>query len=102
MKWDMDRVRPLGVWVLGALPIAFLGVVMWQARWIGDDGLINIRVVNNILDGYGPVFNVGERVEVYTSPLWVFVLVLIGLLGIQPDVGSVYGGYLLSIIRSFL
>ncbi|MCB9507057.1 MAG: hypothetical protein H6698_07385 [Myxococcales bacterium] len=66
-------------WVtLAALVIAAFAVMVWRQRWIGDDGFINLRVAANLLDGYGPVFNVGERVEAYTSALW---LVLVALLG---------------------
>lgn len=43
-------------------------------RWITDDAFIDLRVVNNIVAGHGPVFNVGERVEAYTNPLWIIVL----------------------------
>ena len=46
----------------------------WLHRWTSDDAFINFRVVDNLLAGNGPVFNAGERVEVATSPLWLFVL----------------------------
>src|SRR5690606_21897267 len=32
------------------------------------------RYASNLLDGHGPVFNVGERVQGYTHPLWLAVL----------------------------
>jgi arabinofuranosyltransferase len=41
-----------------------------------DDALINIRVVRQLLAGNGPVFNIGERVEVGTSPLWIYLVSL--------------------------
>jgi arabinofuranosyltransferase len=41
---------------------------------MSDDGYIHLRVVKQLLAGHGPVFNVGERVEASTSPLWVFIL----------------------------
>ncbi|MEU8637355.1 arabinofuranosyltransferase [Amycolatopsis sp. NPDC048633] len=44
-----------------------------------DDGLIVLRTVQNLLDGNGPVFNAGERVEANTSTLWTYVLALGGL-----------------------
>lgn len=48
---------------------------MWSHRWMSDDGFINLRIVDNVVGGHGPVFNVGERVEAGTSQLWLFVLV---------------------------
>ncbi|WP_019931913.1 flagellar motor control protein ZomB [Nocardia sp. BMG111209] len=46
----------------------------WQRRWIADDGLIVLRTVRNLLAGYGPVFNEGERVETNTSAAWTYVI----------------------------
>ena len=58
-----------------ALALAWLG---WQRRWVAEDAFIDLRVVNHLLGGHGPVFNVGERVEAYTNPLWVALLTLAG------------------------
>ncbi|MEA2474928.1 MAG: arabinofuranosyltransferase [Thermoleophilaceae bacterium] len=65
------------LWLRGVailLPALALAVVAWSHRWMSDDGFINLRVTQNLLDGHGPVFNVGERVEAYTSPLWIALL----------------------------
>ena len=51
-----------------------LAILGWQQRWVSDDAFINLRVVDMLGDGHGPVFNVGERVEAYTSTLWIAVL----------------------------
>jgi arabinofuranosyltransferase len=63
---------------LGAVPVAVLAVAAWSQRWVSDDGFINLRVVDQLLAGNGPVFNVGERVEAFTSPLWVALLTAAG------------------------
>ena len=42
--------------------------------WVGDDYLITVRTALNFINGYGPVFNIGERVQAYTHPLWFFIL----------------------------
>ena len=57
-----------------ALPVVLLAVLGWARRWAADDAYIDFRVVDNMLHGLGPVFNAGERVEAYTSPLWVGML----------------------------
>jgi arabinofuranosyltransferase len=61
-------------WMLPAVPTAVLVGMGWQHRWMSDDGFIHLRVVQQLVGGNGPVFNVGERVEATTSPLWVFLL----------------------------
>jgi len=36
-----------------------------------DDAFIVFRYARNLVEGHGAVFNVGERVEGYSSPLWL-------------------------------
>ncbi|WJY68971.1 flagellar motor control protein ZomB [Corynebacterium auris] len=52
----------------------------WQRRWMSDDGLIVLRTVRNLLEGNGPVFNAGERVEANTSTLWQYLITAFGWL----------------------
>ncbi len=60
--------------VLRALPVAFLVVLGWSHRWVEEDAFLNFRIVDQIRAGHGPVFNIGQRVEVATSPLWLAML----------------------------
>ena len=59
--------------VLGA-PVALMAVLAWTHRSMFYDGYIYLHVVQNILAGHGPVFNQGQRVEVFTSPAWTLLL----------------------------
>ena len=61
-------------WLVLAVPLVIVLAGAWTYRWVQEDAFINFRVVGNLLAGHGPVFNVGERVEVYSDPLWVFLL----------------------------
>lgn len=49
--------------------------------WITEDAFISFRTVENVVHGCGPVFNCGIRVESYTHPLWLGILVALRLLG---------------------
>ena len=49
-------------------------VVFLQAAWIGDDVFITLRTIDNFVNGFGLRWNVVERVQAYTHPLWLFVL----------------------------
>ncbi len=53
--------------------LAGMGFAYWRA-WVSDDAFITFRHVANCLAGHGPVFNVGERVQAFTHPLWFFLL----------------------------
>src|SRR5579864_6854807 len=71
-----QRRVPLALWAWAVVlvPSMVVAAGAWSHRWVTDDAFIDFRVVGNILAGHGPVYNVGERVEVYTSPLWVAIL----------------------------
>ena len=60
--------------LLRALPVAFVMLLGWTHRWVEEDAFINFRVVDQIRAGHGPVFNIGQRVEVATSTLWLAIL----------------------------
>jgi arabinofuranosyltransferase len=51
--------------------------------WIGDDAFISFRVSDNLIHGYGPRWNVDERVQVFTNPLWTFLMA--GVAGITGE-----------------
>lgn len=57
-----------------------LALSIWELNfiaWVGDDAAITLRTVLNFIHGQGPVFNVGERVQAFTHPLW-FLLLSVG------------------------
>ena len=61
--------------------------MIFQRRWISEDAFIDLRVVRNLLAGHGPVYNIGERVEAFTNPLWVALLTGYGALGLPLEAG---------------
>jgi len=56
----------------GALAIFLL--VLVRTAWVAEDAFINFRTIDNFLHGYGLRWNVAERVQTFTDPLWVLVL----------------------------
>jgi arabinofuranosyltransferase len=42
--------------------------------WMGDDAFITLRVIDNFVNGYGLRYNIIERVQVFTHPLWLMLL----------------------------
>lgn len=81
-----------------ALPVAALLLLGWQRRWVSDDAYIDLRIVDNLRAGYGPVYNVGQRVETYTNPLWVALLTGWSALGLPLAYGSVLLGLAFSAV----
>jgi arabinofuranosyltransferase len=61
------------------LLVIYLGLTVYTA-WVSDDAFITFRSIENWIHGYGPVFNIGERVQTFTHPLWFFLQSLFYLL----------------------
>ena len=70
------RWRRIGLAAPAYLPALMIAAGGWQHRWMDEDAFINLRIVDQIFAGHGPVFNAGERVEAATSTLWIVVLVI--------------------------
>lgn len=70
--------------------ITFLATALMFAhavalRYTPDDAYVSFRYARNIAQGHGAVFNIGEQVEGYTSPLWVFTLAALYRLGLSIE-----------------
>ncbi len=52
---------------------ALFFVILIRTAWLGDDAYITYRTVDNFVSGYGMRWNVAERVQTFTHPLWFFV-----------------------------
>lgn len=70
---EQSPARRLRWWPV-LVPVVIVLVGAWLYRWVDEDAFINFRIIDNLLAGHGLVFNLGERVEVDSDPLWVFTL----------------------------
>ena len=59
---------------IAAAALASVLVMAALRAWTCDDAFITFRVVDQLLAGHGPVYNAGERVQVFTHPLWFLLL----------------------------
>ncbi len=57
-----------------AVALGLFAVALIVTAWLGDDCLISLRMVANAVSGHGLVWNPGERVQAFTHPLWVLLL----------------------------
>jgi arabinofuranosyltransferase len=60
--------------LLVTLALIAFGVVLLRTAWLTDDAYITFRTVDNLIHGYGLTWNTNERVQVYTHPLWMFLI----------------------------
>ncbi len=85
-------------WLGPLLLLASLGLLAeaaygWWPRTV-DDAFITFRYAQNLVDGLGPVYNAGERVEGYSSPLWMLGSASAIALGFDPVIASKWAGLL--------
>ena len=70
----------------GPLTLAVaIGAGLWLAidtMWCVDDAFITFRYSQNMAEGHGLVFNIGERVEGYTNFLWTVMIAGVIWLGL--------------------
>ena len=58
------------IWVF----LSFYLIIVLRNAWMGDDAFITLRVVDNFINGYGLCWNISERVQAFTHPLWLLVI----------------------------
>ncbi len=85
----------LGKKILLGVIIA-ISVVLAYFHWFTyDDAYITFRYAQNLIDGYGPVYNPGdEPVEGYTDFLWMIMSAVAMKFGLSPEVFSLLLGLL--------
>jgi arabinofuranosyltransferase len=68
--------RRRSAWDRAGAAAAFLalGYVWTVGAWVSDDAFITFRTVDNFVHGYGLTWNVDERVQAYTHPLWMLLV----------------------------
>lgn len=81
----MQPPRTTLAWALAIVGALLLFAVALRLAWLGDDCYITLRTVENAARGFGLRWNVDERVQTYTHPLW-----MLGLLAGRLVTGEVY------------
>ena len=76
-----DYRRAAEVGLLGCAGLCFVVLTWYHWPHICDDAFIGFRYAENVVAGAGPVWNRGEAVEGYSSPLWLGLLVVGRALG---------------------
>jgi hypothetical protein len=70
-------------WWVAVVVCAGLSFSIWA--YTVDDAYIVYRYARNLAQGHGAVFNPGERVEGYSSPLWLIPATLAEYAGLPPE-----------------
>ena len=57
------------------LAFACFALTVLGVSYLDEDAFISFRVVDNFVNGHGLRWNIDERVQVFTHPLWVLLLI---------------------------
>ena len=69
-----NRARTIARAFLIAAALALVAWAILRTAWVADDAYITLRTIDNWVRGHGLRWNVDERVQAYTHPLWMLVL----------------------------
>jgi arabinofuranosyltransferase len=94
---DSSSRQRTRAWILFAAVVAVFAWLVIRDAWLCDDAFITFRVVENFHDGHGLRWNVIDRVQVFTHPLWCLVLVVVGGVFSNLPLAALWLSVLLSI-----
>ncbi|MBV7331870.1 hypothetical protein KFU94_27300 [Chloroflexi bacterium TSY] len=94
---QIDRQIVQGKILLLLLLFLFVAVAI-KSAWLSDDVFITLRTVRNFHEGYGLVWNIHERVQAYTHPLWMLLLSLTYFVTTETFYSTLFVSILLSTI----
>ncbi len=83
--------------LMALLLLVVLSAVIWPS-WLTDDAFISFRYAQNLAQGHGLVYNLGERVEGYTNFLWTVLAALVLWLGGDISWWAYVAGMLLGLL----
>lgn len=65
----LRNIKPLLFFVF-----AVYVVILLRSAYVNEDAYITMRTVDNFVHGYGLRWNVAERVQTFTHPLWLMLI----------------------------
>jgi len=80
-----------------ALSVVALIYALVVNAWVVDDAYITFRTIDNFVNGYGLRWNVDERVQVFTHPLWLMVMSGVYFVTREAFFSSIAVSFLLSL-----
>ena len=82
-------------WLFFIAGFACLIVVFFKNAWISEDAYIIFRSIEQLFAGNGPIWNPHERVQVFTSPLWYWVLASIRFVSKDLYLNTIFVSFVL-------
>lgn len=87
---------------ISVLLTAMFGLIVLRSAWVAEDAYITLRTIDNFVNGYGLTWNVAERVQAYTHPLWMLALSVPYFFTREAFYTSIFLSLITSIIAFFI
>ncbi len=84
----------VGKWLLVAIGLYALVTRLWAC----EDAYISFRYIDNWLNGLGLVYNIGDRVEGFTHPLWLFIVAIPSYFGMNIRTSALLLSLIISLV----
>lgn len=82
--------------------IIFMTVILIRTAWVSDDAYITLRTISNFARGQGLTWNVVERVQSYTHPLWMATLGAAIFISNEFHLTTIFTSIFISIVAAYL
>lgn len=76
--------------------------ILVRCAWVCDDAQITFRTIDNFFSGYGLRWNIDERVQTYTHPLWMILNCGAFLFTHELLITSMFLSIALTLVAAFL
>jgi arabinofuranosyltransferase len=90
-----DSLVPL---ITKALLSALVMYAVVTRMWACEDAYITFRYIDNLVHGLGLVYNVGEHVEGFTHPAWLFLVSIPSFIGVSIRASALWLSLLCTLI----
>ena len=88
--------------IVSVVTLTVLSALVIRTAWVSDDAYITFRTIDNFFHGYGLRWNVAERVQAYTHPLWMLVVAAGYSITNEPYYTSIAISLLLTLATMYL
>ena len=79
-----------------------LTILLVRTAWVAEDAYISFRVLDNFLHGYGLRWNISDRVQTYTDPLFLGIVTIVTWISGNVYLSAIAVSFVLTLAAFYL